>query len=93
MSLPDASEPEPEWDVFISYSRADADKISALVPALRRRGLRVFVDDTSGRRASARSNTRGGGNAPRTCERTWPRFARHSPRWRRTSRRSAASIS
>ncbi|MCT7351275.1 toll/interleukin-1 receptor domain-containing protein [Streptomyces sp. 15-116A] len=36
-----------EWDVFISYSRADADKVSALVSALQARDLRVFVDDTA----------------------------------------------
>ncbi|MEU2877771.1 TIR domain-containing protein [Streptomyces sp. NPDC007070] len=38
---------EPEWDVFVSYSRSDAQKITTLVPALRERGLRVFVDDTA----------------------------------------------
>lgn len=38
---------EAEWDVFVSYSRSDAQKVSALVPALRDRGLRIFVDDTA----------------------------------------------
>ncbi|MEU8783467.1 TIR domain-containing protein [Streptomyces sp. NPDC048637] len=38
---------EEDWDVFISYSRSDGDALEPLVPALRRRGLRVFVDDTS----------------------------------------------
>ncbi|WP_405615799.1 TIR domain-containing protein [Streptomyces sp. NBC_01508] len=36
-----------EWDVFVSYSRSDAQKIDVLVPALRDLGLRVFVDDTA----------------------------------------------
>ncbi|MFD4263696.1 TIR domain-containing protein [Streptomyces sp. NPDC058534] len=45
MITPDAS--GPEWDVFISYSRSDAGKVGALVPALQARGLRVFVDDTA----------------------------------------------
>lgn len=38
---------QAEWDVFVSYSRSDAQKIAALVPALRTAGLRVFVDDTA----------------------------------------------
>ncbi|MFB8139754.1 tetratricopeptide repeat protein [Streptomyces parvus] len=38
---------DAEWDVFVSYSRSDAQKIAALVPALRTAGLRVFVDDTA----------------------------------------------
>ncbi|WP_416484527.1 TIR domain-containing protein [Streptomyces sp. CL12] len=37
----------PEWDVFVSYSRSDADRVGVLVEALRGRGLRVFVDDTA----------------------------------------------
>ncbi|MFI7393302.1 TIR domain-containing protein [Streptomyces tendae] len=45
MSTPDAS--AREWDVFISYSRSDAGKVSALVSALQARNLRVFVDDTA----------------------------------------------
>ncbi|MFE6686048.1 TIR domain-containing protein [Streptomyces sp. NPDC057743] len=38
---------EEDWDVFISYSRSDADLLELLTPALRRRGLRIFVDDTA----------------------------------------------
>ncbi|WP_438486829.1 TIR domain-containing protein [Streptomyces sp. S186] len=38
---------EEDWDVFISYSRSDADLLELLAPALRHRGLRVFVDDTA----------------------------------------------
>lgn len=34
-----------EWDVFVSYSRTDADKAGALADALRERGLRVILDD------------------------------------------------
>ncbi|WP_217161921.1 toll/interleukin-1 receptor domain-containing protein [Streptomyces sp. AC512_CC834] len=45
MITPDAS--GPEWDVFVSYSRSDSGKVSALVSALQARGLRVFVDDTA----------------------------------------------
>ncbi|GAA2651395.1 hypothetical protein GCM10010400_03450 [Streptomyces aculeolatus] len=45
MSSRDAS--EPEWDVFISYSRSDAGKVGSLVPALQALDLRVFVDDTA----------------------------------------------
>ncbi|MEV0778847.1 TIR domain-containing protein [Streptomyces sp. NPDC050428] len=36
-----------EWDVFVSYSRFDVQKIDVLVPALQALGLRVFVDDTA----------------------------------------------
>jgi hypothetical protein len=36
-----------EWDVFVSYSRSDAQQIGVLVPALEGAGLRVFVDDTA----------------------------------------------
>ncbi|SBU96122.1 TIR domain-containing protein [Streptomyces sp. Ncost-T6T-1] len=39
--------PQTEWDVFLSYSRSDAEKTGVLVSALRDRGLRVFVDDTA----------------------------------------------
>ncbi|MFE2295024.1 TIR domain-containing protein [Streptomyces sp. NPDC059452] len=39
--------PQPEWDVFLSYSRSDAEKTGVLVSALRDQGLRVFVDDTA----------------------------------------------
>ncbi|MFB7931969.1 TIR domain-containing protein [Streptomyces sp. NPDC056039] len=42
-----SSAPKLGWDVFISYSRSDADKVSLLVSALQARGLRVFVDDTA----------------------------------------------
>ncbi|MHA4816084.1 toll/interleukin-1 receptor domain-containing protein [Streptomyces aculeolatus] len=45
MSSSDAS--GSQWDVFISYSRSDAGKVSSLVPALQARDLRVFVDDTA----------------------------------------------
>lgn len=38
---------QAEWDVFVSYSRSDAQKIDVLVPALQDLGLRVFVDDTA----------------------------------------------
>ncbi|OCC11573.1 TIR domain-containing protein [Streptomyces sp. PTY087I2] len=34
-----------EWDVFLSYSRTDADKARSLAHMLRDRGLRVFLDD------------------------------------------------
>ncbi|MDX3571232.1 TIR domain-containing protein [Streptomyces sp. ID05-47C] len=34
-----------EWDVFLSYSRTDADKARLLARALRDEGLRVFLDD------------------------------------------------
>ncbi|WP_030906601.1 tetratricopeptide repeat protein [Streptomyces sp. NRRL F-5126] len=37
--------PVAEWDVFLSYSRTDADKARALAHALRSQGLRVFLDD------------------------------------------------
>lgn len=33
------------WDVFVSYARRDADQVRPAVDALRRHGLRVFVDD------------------------------------------------
>ncbi|NLU71823.1 TIR domain-containing protein [Streptomyces sp. HNM0575] len=39
--------PEAAWDVFVSYSSSDAQKIRVLVPALEAAGLRVFVDDTA----------------------------------------------
>ncbi|GGZ89954.1 TIR domain-containing protein [Streptomyces echinoruber] len=35
------------WDVFLSYSRTDAQKAGLLASALRGRGLRLFVDDTA----------------------------------------------
>ncbi|MGW5115303.1 TIR domain-containing protein [Streptomyces noursei] len=38
---------EEDWDVFVSYSRSDAELLELLAPALRHRGLRVFVDDTA----------------------------------------------
>ncbi|MFJ8863997.1 TIR domain-containing protein [Streptomyces sp. NPDC102451] len=34
-----------EWDVFLSYSRTDADKARTLAQVLRDQGLRVFLDD------------------------------------------------
>ncbi|MEV4872249.1 TIR domain-containing protein [Streptomyces syringium] len=34
-----------EWDVFLSYSRTDADKAQSLARMLRNQGLRVFLDD------------------------------------------------
>ncbi|MFE3942705.1 TIR domain-containing protein [Streptomyces sp. NPDC059118] len=34
-----------EWDVFLSYSRTDADKARVLGRVLRDQGLRVFLDD------------------------------------------------
>ncbi|PZT72981.1 MULTISPECIES: TIR domain-containing protein [unclassified Streptomyces] len=40
-----ASAPVAVWDVFLSYSRTDADKARSLARALRSRGLRVFLDD------------------------------------------------
>jgi TIR domain len=39
--------PDAEWDVFLSYSRAEARKARALASALQGRGLRVFVDDSA----------------------------------------------
>lgn len=36
-----------DWDVFVSYSRSDAQRVAALIPALESVGLRVFVDDTA----------------------------------------------
>lgn len=35
------------WDVFVSYSRSDAQRAGVVVSALRARGLRVFVDDSA----------------------------------------------
>ncbi|MCX4741787.1 TIR domain-containing protein [Streptomyces antibioticus] len=35
------------WDVFVSYSRSDAQRAKELTAALRRQGLRVFVDETA----------------------------------------------
>lgn len=43
----DRQQREAEWDVFVSYSRSDADLVIPLARALRHRGLRVFVDDTA----------------------------------------------
>ncbi|MFG2224515.1 TIR domain-containing protein [Streptomyces sp. NPDC048644] len=43
----DRQQREAEWDVFVSYSRSDADLLRPLARALRHRGLRVFVDDTA----------------------------------------------
>lgn len=43
----DRQQREAEWDVFVSYSRSDADLVVPLARALRHRGLRVFVDDTA----------------------------------------------
>lgn len=37
----------PEWDVFVSYARQDVARVRPLVEALRREGLRVFVDEAS----------------------------------------------
>ncbi|WP_416967265.1 TIR domain-containing protein [Streptomyces sp. 4F14] len=34
------------WDVFLSYSRADAESVRPLARALREAGLRVFTDET-----------------------------------------------
>lgn len=34
-----------EWDVFLSYSRTEADKARVLARVLRDQGLRVFLDD------------------------------------------------
>ncbi|MEV5988320.1 toll/interleukin-1 receptor domain-containing protein [Streptomyces sp. NPDC052051] len=39
--------PHTEWDVFVSYSRSDADAAAPIVTALLERGLSVFVDDTA----------------------------------------------
>ncbi|WP_233521333.1 tetratricopeptide repeat protein [Streptomyces triticagri] len=36
-----------QWDVFVSYSRADVQQAGVLAAALREQGLRVFVDETS----------------------------------------------
>jgi len=36
-----------DWDVFLSYSRSDAQRAGTLASALREQGLRVFVDDTA----------------------------------------------
>ncbi|GAA2077045.1 hypothetical protein GCM10009801_32880 [Streptomyces albiaxialis] len=33
------------WDVFFSYSRGDAERVRALVDALRTAGLKVFTDE------------------------------------------------
>ncbi|MGW0736212.1 TIR domain-containing protein [Streptomyces sp. NPDC002851] len=35
------------WDVFVSYSRSDAQRTGVLVAGLQDQGLRVFVDDTA----------------------------------------------
>ncbi|MGP3989095.1 TIR domain-containing protein [Streptomyces sp. 3N207] len=36
-----------DWDVFVSYSRSDAQRAGVLASALRQQGMRVFVDDTA----------------------------------------------
>jgi hypothetical protein len=40
-------EAESRWDVFVSYSRSDAQQAGVLTAALREHGLRVFVDETA----------------------------------------------
>ncbi|MBA0053719.1 toll/interleukin-1 receptor domain-containing protein [Streptomyces sp. AJS327] len=45
---PEATPPAAAtWDVFVSYSRSDAQRAGALASALRRCGLAVFLDDTA----------------------------------------------
>ncbi|MFE7312810.1 TIR domain-containing protein [Streptomyces sp. NPDC057555] len=39
--------PDDRWDVFVSYSRSDAERAAGLITALRSEGMRVFVDDTA----------------------------------------------
>ncbi|MFE2377510.1 TIR domain-containing protein [Streptomyces sp. NPDC059398] len=41
------SAPTDGWDVFVSYSRSDAERAAGLIVALRDQGLRVFVDDSA----------------------------------------------
>ncbi|MFJ2609961.1 toll/interleukin-1 receptor domain-containing protein [Streptomyces sp. NPDC087425] len=36
-----------QWDVFVSYSRSDAQQAGVLASALRGQGLQVFVDKTA----------------------------------------------
>lgn len=36
-----------QWDVFVSYSRSDAQQAGVLASALRGQGLKVFVDETA----------------------------------------------
>ncbi|MCT9081316.1 tetratricopeptide repeat protein [Streptomyces fulvoviolaceus] len=36
-----------QWDVFVSYSRSDAQRAGVLAAALRDQGLRVFMDETA----------------------------------------------
>lgn len=47
MSTRDVAPTGGEWDVFLSYSRSDAQRAGIVASALQQYGLRVFVDDVS----------------------------------------------